>query len=121
MANINQDKVRSVFLYLIGKAVRGEIATYKEVALHCGLPSTGNALGGVLGPILGQVFEYCQTREMPYLTVLVVRGSGKEKGLPGEGFWNLYRDELVFDKKDVTKTLQQQVFDYFDLTKLEVD
>lgn len=121
MAKTNQDKVRSVFLFLVGKAVRGEATTYKEVALHCGLPSAGNALGGVLGPILGEIYAYCESHELPYLTVLVVRASGKDRGLPGAGFWVLYNQPGGISKHEITHIRQQEVFNFFDLTKTEVE
>jgi len=74
---------------LITLATEGRTTTYEDLALALGTPSSGNALGGTLGPILGDVFHWCVRTSMPMLTSLVVRKSGSDEGMPGRGFWEL--------------------------------
>jgi len=74
---------------LITLATEGRVTTYEDLAFALGTPTTGNALGGTLGPILGDVFHWCVRTKMPMLTSLVVRKSGSDEGMPGRGFWEL--------------------------------
>lgn len=74
---------------LITLATEGRVTTYEDLAFTLGTPTTGNALGGTLGPILGDVFHWCVRTKMPMLTSLVVRKSGSDEGMPGRGFWEL--------------------------------
>lgn len=75
--------------YLIKKATKGDLATYEEIAIRFKLPSTGSQLGLVLSPILGSIAAWCMANRLPHLTALVVRKSGADAGLPGQGFWDL--------------------------------
>lgn len=74
---------------LITLATEGRVTTYEDLAFALGTPTSGNALGGTLGPILGDVFHWCVRTKMPMLTSLVVRKSGSDEGMPGRGFWEL--------------------------------
>lgn len=74
---------------LISLATQQRTTTYEDLALALGTPSSGNALGGTLGPILGDVFHWCVRTKLPMLTSLVVRKSGSDEGMPGRGFWEL--------------------------------
>lgn len=74
---------------LITLATEGRVTTYEDLAFALGTPTTGNALGGTLGPILGDVFHWCVRTKLPMLTSLVVRKSGADEGMPGRGFWEL--------------------------------
>jgi hypothetical protein len=71
-------------------AARNTTINYETLALMMGLPSQGNALASAISPILYDVFNWCVEAGLPHLTVLVVRKSGKDKGLPGPGFWKVY-------------------------------
>lgn len=74
---------------LVTLATEGRVTTYEDLAFALGTPTSGNALGGTLGPILGDVFHWCVRTKMPMLTSLVVRKSGSDEGMPGRGFWEL--------------------------------
>lgn len=82
-------------------AARQQTTCYETLALMMGLPSSGNALAASISPVLYDVFEFCVKAGLPHLTVLVVRKSGRDKGLPGPGFWKVYRPdvELSFNER----------------------
>jgi len=73
---------------LINLATNRKTITYSELADKLELPTTGNALGRALSPILYNILRWSQCRGMPPLTAIVVNKSGSDKGLPGQGFWN---------------------------------
>lgn len=72
-------------------AVQRQTTNYETLAIMLGLPSQGNALAQAISPVLYDVFNFCVEAGMPHLSVLVVRKSGKDKDLPGPGFWKVYR------------------------------
>lgn len=104
-----------IFAFLMKKALTRETATYEEIALKFGLPSTGNGLGASLSPKLGHILTWCQDHGLPPISVLVVRKSGAQMGLPGRGFWSIMELEELDDeaKRIVTAKLQNEVFKCF--------
>lgn len=108
---------RAIFDHLVSIAYKRETTTYEAIALAFNLPSKGNQLGSVLSPILGDVYRFCVSRELPPITSLVVRKSGASKGLPGEGFWTLFTQTSslldVFPREEITKDLHRNVFDFW--------
>ncbi len=114
MANVT----KAVKLFLEAKATLGKTTTYEEIALALGLPSSGNALGATLSPILGEIFHACESERVPRLTSIVVRKSGQDKGLPGKGFWYLLQAHGESElsravKRELTAGFQQAVFDHY--------
>jgi len=113
--------VRKVHRFLILKAQNEQTTNYEEIALKFGLPSIGNGLGAALSPILGEIFDWCKKRGQPPLTSIVVRKSGADEGLPGQGFWDLINTDIKFISKDfikyqkqiATELFQNQVFEYY--------
>jgi len=75
-------------------AIQRQTVNYETLAIMLGLPSRGSALGSALSPVLYDVFDFCKANGLPHLTVLVVRKSGKDRGLPGPGFWKAHSGEL---------------------------
>ena len=118
-------QTRQVYDFINACAQRGVTSTYQEIAIACGIVSSGNRMGAVLSPILSNIFLFCLLNDMPYLTSIVVRKSGNEQGLPGAGFWKLLErtnDSAMYDaiftgsrarKQTVTKELQNEVFRLF--------
>jgi hypothetical protein len=97
-------------------AVQRQTVTYETLAIMLGLPSQGNALANAISPVLYDVFDFCVAAGLPALTVLVVRKSGKDKGLPGPGFWKVYSKEpLDFNTRvSVTEELTTQCYRAFE-------
>lgn len=101
---------------LIEKAQNQETTTYEDLAIALGLPSTGNALGKVLGKILGEVNTWAMVRGQPYLSSLVVRKSGEDQGLPGQGFWDLVlpgQRLTSHQKRNMLLMLHSQVYNFY--------
>lgn len=115
MANVT----KAVKSFLVAKACMGKTTTYEEIALALGLPSSGNALGATLSPILGEIFAESYVAAEPYLTAIVVRKSGQDQGLPGAGFWALFLKGMGgtemsrSTKREVTEQLQRSVFQQY--------
>jgi len=84
-----RDRAKAIYLYLIEKAQKKETTNYEEIAIRFNLPSKGNALSAALSPILYYILEWCRAKGHPHLTALVVRKSGADQGLPGQGFWDV--------------------------------
>lgn len=89
---------QAITRFLIKKAQQRQTTTYQEIALEFGLPSTGNAMGRALSPLLGDIYRWSNNLQEHgvFLTALVVRKSGQDKGAPGQGFWQL----LVADEPE---------------------
>lgn len=104
-----------IFAFLLKKALTRETATYEEIALKFGLPSSGNGLGASLSPKLGHLLTWCKERGLPPISVLVVRKSGAQAGLPGRGFWSMLDLEELDDdaKRIVAAKLQGEVYKCF--------
>lgn len=114
-------KSHEVYQYLVNKAIDKDTTTYQEIALANDLPSTGNNMSAVLSPILSNIFFFCLTHKLPYLTSIVVRKSGGDQGLPGQGFWKLLEatSEAVngnlhqAHKRVLTSRFQDQVWEAY--------
>lgn len=114
---------------LIRLAIQKRTTNYSKLAIDLSLPDSGNALGQAIGPVLGDVYQWCEKRGLPPLTALVVRKSGADEGLPGKGFWGLYgleeveqimaREGNVFTAKSAKSityaVIKKQIFEYFDI------
>lgn len=50
--------------------------------------TTDPSYGRVLGELLDDVNDTCVILARPPISCLIVRASGRDKGLPGKGFWN---------------------------------
>ena len=113
----NEYIVLQIYQHLLSLAWQSRTTTYEEIALQFGLPSKGNQLGQTLSPILGRIFSFCESKKQPYLTSLVVRKSGPDKGIPGAGFWELfgvmYSDTPRSMKREITENMQESVFSYW--------
>lgn len=96
-------------------AVQRQTVTYETLAIMLGLPSQGNALASAISPVLYDVFDFCVAADLPALTVLVVRKSGRDRGLPGPGFWKVYAEEMPdFETRvQITEDLTAQCFELF--------
>lgn len=113
--------VRQIYAYLINKAAQGQTTNYEAIANEFGLPNKGNQLGRTLSPLLSDIYRFCESHNQPHLTVIVVRKSGELKGIPGEGFWQLFNEGAVEpyacvtlkDRRQRTPALQADVFDYW--------
>lgn len=114
MATVDHIHAR-IFAFLLKKALTHDTATYEEIALKFGLPSSGNGLGASLSPKLGHILTWCQAHGLPPISVLVVRKSGAQEGLPGRGFWSMVGLEELDDeaKRVVTTKLQKDVYEIF--------
>lgn len=87
-------------------AQRRQTITYETLAMLLGLPSRGNALAQSISPVLYDVYNFCEKAGLPYLTVLVVRKSGRDRDLPGPGFWKVFNNGIIPDLKtrvDITE------------------
>lgn len=93
---LEKSRTTAVFQFLTEKAIEGQTTTYEEIALATGLPASGNALGATLSPILTRIFHWCVAHGQPHLTSIVGRKSGKDKGIPGAGYWALLAEYQAF-------------------------
>ena len=100
-------------------AMRKQTINYETMALMLGLPTSGNALAQAISPVLYDVFNFCKEVDMPHLTILVVRKSGRDKGLPGPGFWKVYSEDFVGsdfsfnDRVAITESETAKCFELF--------
>jgi len=85
------ERAMQVWQILIAVAHERRTITYGEVADLLGFEGAG-----VLAQILGLIMIYCQTNELPPLTVLVVN---QGTGLPGEGLTTV--EDLPRDREAV--------------------
>lgn len=93
MLSLRQMHALTCLSYLQHCAVQKQTITYESLAIILGLPSKGNAMVTAISRTLYDVFNFCEKAQLPHLTVLVVRKSGKDAGLPGSGFWKVYLKE----------------------------
>lgn len=106
--------VRKVLRFLVMKAQNRQTVTYEDLAIKHNLPSSGNALGGALAPILYEIYKWCDERHLPPLSALVVRKSGPAEGLPGRGFWSLISPLITLEEKKIlAHDMQRRCFAYF--------
>lgn len=92
-----------VYGFLVEKASNKQTTTYEEIAIAFDLPTTGNALGATLSPILEDIFVFCESHHLPPLTSIVVRKSGVDQGIPGRGFWTLIRNIVLPHESEFTR------------------
>lgn len=106
---------RQLVQHLIELAMVGETTNYLEIAEQFGLPTEWPQLGAQVSPILYNVLEWCEQRRLPRLTVLVVRRSGEDKGIPGRGFWQaIGRPDLDRQEKRIlAQHMAEEVYDFF--------
>lgn len=93
MLSLRQHQALTCLSYLQHCAVQKQTITYESLAIILGMPSKGNAMVSAISRTLYDVFNFCEKAQLPHLTVLVVRKSGKDVGLPGSGFWKVYLKE----------------------------
>lgn len=112
------ERAKGIYCFLIAKAQKGETTTYEEIAQNFNLPDKGNALSAAVSPLLYEILKYCRKRGQPAITVLVVRKSGADKGIPGQGFWDAYYKDVEVSKLEkiaITHLLSKQAFDYWNM------
>lgn len=90
-------------------AMQKRTVNYESLALMMGLPSKGNALAQAISTPLYDVFEFCKKAGLPHLTVLVVRKSGRDKDLPGPGFWKAYTQNPDKDEDGYIPSLNERI------------
>ena len=112
----------TVLSRLVRSAVRGQTITYSELAVQCHMPERGNALGAALTPVLLAVARWCEERELPPLTSIVVRKSGVHQNLPGSGFWEFkgFKDLKISEMLVLTDEYHRQVFNYWQMPEMPV-
>jgi len=75
---------------LIQAAREHQLIHYEEdVAVIMGLQGKRNHMSKETGYLLGEISEDEHNQGRPMLSSVVVRKMGKNKGIPGEGFFNL--------------------------------
>jgi len=91
------ERAAQIWQVLISAAHNRQTITYEQLARLIGMGDKGYLItGGVKGP-LGRVTWYCERKEYPPLTCLVV---SKNTGRPGTEFSNLdVQREEVFEKR----------------------
>jgi hypothetical protein len=96
-------------------AMQRQTVNYDTLAIMLGLPSRGNALASAISPVLYDVYNFCKANNFPHLTVLVVRKTGKDRGLPGAGFWKVHVGDLpdFATRVTLTEELTAQCFKVF--------
>lgn len=108
---------QQVMAYLIQCAIERRTTTYEEVAERFDLPTTWPRLSQTVSPILYRIYDWCEKKRLPKLTVLVVRKSGADMALPGRGFWvvsglaQANRGERIL----LTEMWTTDVYSYFDI------
>jgi hypothetical protein len=114
---------QQVMAYLIQCAIERRTTTYEEVAERFDLPTTWPRLSQTVSPILYRIYDWCEKKRLPKLTVLVVRKSGADMALPGRGFWavsnlpHIGRHEKVL----LTEMWVADVYNYFTVPNIAVD
>ena len=113
-----ENPVKILQAILVQKAINRETTTYGELAPFVGLPTSGNYLANTMGGYLLEILQWCEARNQPHLTSIVVKaGVGSQSGIPGNGFWTaLGQTELTNEERRlVTYAFQQAVYDYYDV------
>lgn len=115
MATVDRDITqRSLKSFLMTKIVQRRTTTYQEIGIVLGLPTSGNALGASLAPLLGDLYRECVTNNWPHLTSIVVRKSGADVRLPGSGFWMLLEhEEQLANASRYTRKFKRQILPSF--------
>lgn len=68
-------------------ALRGQTTHYDTMEVMLGINQDRTQYPTVISGVLRSVHDFCKLSGLPPLDVLVVRRNGKDKGLPGPGFW----------------------------------
>lgn len=105
---------------LIETAHNRSVIHYADLATRLGLPNSGNALGACLTPILEDLYQWADKNDLPEITSLVVRKSGTGKGIPGQGFWELWADGVGKDwthesRRKALASIHMLVYAYYDI------
>lgn len=108
---------RWIFQKLVTLALSQKTISYRELAIEFGFPTTWPELPRSLAPILLDIYNWCEEKGWPKLTVLVVRKGGTDSGIPGPGFWKAYdgsdKKYTTAEKRDMFDVLSHEVFEYF--------
>lgn len=117
---------QTVFNFVAGAAAERRTVTYSEIVkeLEGENHNTVNQ-NRVLNPILQNIFLLCYLHDLPQLTAVVVRKTGKQAGTPGDGFFKLLdavSDDPMhkclaseaggYRKRVVVRSLQEAVFEF---------
>ena len=78
-----------VFCRLIQAALARQTIHYEDVAAIMNLQGKGQHMSKETGHILGEISEDEHNQDRPMLSAVVVQKTGKEKGIPGDGFFTL--------------------------------
>ena len=81
-----------VFCRLIQAALARQTIHYEDVAAIMNLQGKGQHMSKETGHILGEISEDEHNQDRPMLSAVVVQKTGKEKGIPGDGFFGLAVD-----------------------------
>jgi hypothetical protein len=81
-----------VFCRLIQVALAGQPIFYEDMADIMNLPPTGQYMATETGHMLGEISEDEHNQGRHMLSAVVVQKTGKEKGIPGKGFFTLAVD-----------------------------
>ena len=81
-----------VFCRLIQTALARQPIHYEDVAAIMNLQGRGQHMSKETGHILGEISEDEHNQGRPMLSAVVVQKTGKEKGIPGDGFFGLAVD-----------------------------
>lgn len=87
-------------------------------------PEEGRAMGNQIGQCLYEILEFCLKRNLPLISGLAVRKSGKNKDLPGNGFWKYVIENKIrkvnvdsYDQKSRTfNSIKKSIYNYYDPT-----
>ena len=78
-----------VFCRLMQAALDRQTIHYEDVADIMNLPRSGQHMSKETGHILGEISEDENNQDRHMLSAVVVHKTGKEKGIPGKGFFTL--------------------------------
>lgn len=117
MATANKTIEQQIAQHLITCAMERRTTNYLELAEVFELPTEWPQLGQVMSPILYRIFDWCETNRLPRLTVLVVRRSGADKGIPGQGFWKACKQEGLSREIRVsfTELFTAETYEFFSM------
>lgn len=114
---VSQEMAARLMLRILVKVAQNrKTITYEEMAMQLpGFPTSGSALGNELAPVMYAVVDWCRKRGIPPLTSLIVRKSGADQGLPGQGFWDVYKLGTAGRdlKQGLTAIFHGEVYEYF--------
>lgn len=96
-------------------AQRQQTTHYDTLESMLGIVQDRTEYPTTITPILRSVHDFCRASGLPPLDVLVVRRSGKDKGLPGPGFWIGLSGEVpdIEIRKQITEHHTTKCFELF--------